>query len=90
MRSTEVPNWVTFPGSNWEAITPGDAGLDQEKFQRFLASLNARGASVGGDACTSCIIDVVGVVNGIVNVIIHGTGIIFRMIFSIRSTTGIY
>ena len=45
MRSTEVPDWVTFPDSNWEAITPGDAGLDQEKFQRFLANLNARGAA---------------------------------------------
>ena len=49
MRSTEVPDWVTFPDGDWEAITPEDAGLDRENFQRFLADLDARGASVGGE-----------------------------------------
>ena len=49
MRSTEVPDWVTFPDGDWEAITLEDAGIDREKFQRFLAGIDARGASHGGE-----------------------------------------
>ena len=49
MRSTEVPDWVTFPDGDWETITPEDAGIDREKFQRFLASLDARGYDFGGE-----------------------------------------
>ena len=49
MRSTEVPDWVTFPDRDWESITPEDAGLDPEKVQGFLEGLNAKGASVGGE-----------------------------------------
>ena len=49
MRTTEVPHWVTFPEDDWTTITPEEAGLDREKFQRFWASIDVRGAAVGGE-----------------------------------------
>ncbi len=49
MRTTEIPDWVTFPEDEWVEITPEEAGLDREKFQRFLASMNVKGADFGGE-----------------------------------------
>ena len=49
MRSTEIPDWVTFPEDDWITISPEQAGLDREKFQRFLASIDVRGSAVGGE-----------------------------------------
>ena len=49
MRTTEVPHWVTFPEEDWISITPKEAGLDREKFQRFRASIDVRGSAVGGE-----------------------------------------
>jgi CubicO group peptidase (beta-lactamase class C family) len=47
--STTLPGWVTFPGEDWQTITPAEAGLDPERFATFLAALNPHGASFGGE-----------------------------------------
>ena len=49
MRTTEIPDWVTFPEDDWITITPEEAGLDREKFQRFLSNMDVRGAAFGGE-----------------------------------------
>ena len=49
MRTTEIPAWVTYPEDDWKTITPEEAGLDPRKFNDFLASIDARGAAVGGE-----------------------------------------
>ena len=49
MRTIEVPAWVTYPEDDWKTITPEEAGVDPEKLQRFLAGIDARGASIGGE-----------------------------------------
>ena len=49
MRAIEVPAWVTFPKDDWETVTPEEPGLDPEKLQRFLAGIDARGASIRGE-----------------------------------------
>ena len=49
MRTIDVPDWVTYPGSRWETITPDQAGLDPVKYQSFLAGIDAEGAGVGGE-----------------------------------------
>ena len=45
----QLPNWVTFPEEDWTRIAPAEAGLDEDGFVRFLGSLDARGASFGGE-----------------------------------------
>ena len=49
MRTTEIPDWVTFPEGDWTQITPEEAGLDREKFDAFLSTIDARGADFGGE-----------------------------------------
>ena len=44
-----IPDWVTYPDDDWVAITPAEAGLDVVKFDRFLASLDVKGAAFGGE-----------------------------------------
>lgn len=43
---------MTYPQDDWIEITPAEAGLDVEKFDRFLAGLNIKGASFGGEDLT--------------------------------------
>jgi len=45
----EIPDWVTWPRAEWIEITPAEAGLDVEKFERFLSGLDVKGASFGGE-----------------------------------------
>ena len=45
----KIPDWVTYPRNDWTEIPPAEAGLDVEKFERFLAGLDIRGASFGGE-----------------------------------------
>ena len=40
---SEIPDWVTYPQDDWIAITPAEAGLDEEKFERFLSGLDIKG-----------------------------------------------
>ena len=40
-----IPEWVVFPKNSWQAITPLDAGLDVDKWSRFLDNSNVRGAT---------------------------------------------
>ena len=49
MPNTELPAWVTFPEADWETVSPEKAGLDPAKFNRFLANIDATGASIGGE-----------------------------------------
>ncbi len=44
-----IPDWVTYPESDWVRITPEQAGLDPVAFETFLAGLDAKGASFGGE-----------------------------------------
>jgi CubicO group peptidase (beta-lactamase class C family) len=36
----EVPDWVNFPGNQWESITPEQAGLDPVRFNDWVNSQN--------------------------------------------------
>ena len=45
----KIPEWVTYPEDDWIAITTAEAGLDVEKFDRFLSGLDIKGASFGGE-----------------------------------------
>jgi CubicO group peptidase (beta-lactamase class C family) len=45
----EIPDWVMFPGQEWESIDPADAGLDPDRFAAFLATLHPHGADFGGE-----------------------------------------
>ena len=45
----QVPDWVVYPDRDWVQITPAEAGLDARKFAAWLASLDVRGASFGGE-----------------------------------------
>ena len=49
MTAVEIPDWITYPDEEWASISPEDAGLDAEKFQSFLDSLNPRGAAFAGE-----------------------------------------
>ena len=43
--SLSVPDWVGFPQDDWQAITPREAGLDADKWARYLESCQPRGAA---------------------------------------------
>jgi len=45
---TQVPDWVVYPDKEWIKITPEQAGLDVEKFNKVLARSNVRGGTWGG------------------------------------------
>ena len=47
--SITVPDWVTFPDDDWEEITPEEAGLDHNGFKQWIAGLDVRGATFGGE-----------------------------------------
>jgi CubicO group peptidase (beta-lactamase class C family) len=47
--TVEVPDWVTYPDSDWIEITPEEAGLDPEKFAAWVAGLDVKGASFLGE-----------------------------------------
>ena len=44
-----LPDWVTFPEDDWVRAPPGELGLDPERLRAFLAGLDPRGASFGGE-----------------------------------------
>ncbi len=44
-----IPGWVTYPGKEWVSITAEQAGLNREKFEAFISSVEAREASYGGE-----------------------------------------
>lgn len=52
MTITEIPKWVTYPEEDWVSIFPEDAGLDGDKFRRFIDTLNLKGAAFGGEVHT--------------------------------------
>ena len=45
----QLPEWVTFPGQDWTTITPSEAGLNLERWERFLAESYIRGAAWEGE-----------------------------------------
>ena len=47
--SITVPDWVTYPDDDWEQITPEEAGLDPDGFPQWVAGLDVRGATFGGE-----------------------------------------
>ena len=44
-----IPDWVVYPGEDWVEIAPEEAGLDVERFDAWLGTLEPRGASFGGE-----------------------------------------
>ena len=45
----EIPDWVNYPGSEWQTITPEQAGLDIQKFNEWVKSQTPRfGKAYGG------------------------------------------
>ena len=44
-----IPNWITFPKEDWISISPEEAGLDPKGFASWIASLDVKGASFGGE-----------------------------------------
>ena len=45
----EIPDWVNYPGSEWQTITPEQAGLDRQKFNAWVKSQTPRfGKAYGG------------------------------------------
>ena len=43
------PEWVVFPGEQWETMTPEEAGLDGQKFKEWVGSQNPIfGKAAGG------------------------------------------
>ena len=49
----QVPDWVTYPGESWKTLTPRQAGLDLDRWSRFLASCHVRGAAPSAQADSS-------------------------------------
>ena len=49
MAITGIPNWVIYPEEDWVSITPEDAGLDEDRFHKFIGALDLRGAAFGGE-----------------------------------------
>ena len=49
MARLRLPKWVSYPKDDWIQITPAEAGLDPSRFAAFLAGLDVRGASFGGE-----------------------------------------
>ncbi len=49
MPTPDIPDWVTFPEDEWIQLTPEEAGLDRERFDAFLSTIDARGADFGGE-----------------------------------------
>ena len=47
--SPEIPDWVTYPGTDWRKISPTEAGLDPPAFASFLSGLDVAGADFGGE-----------------------------------------
>ena len=43
--SPQVPEWVVYPQESWQPVTPIEAGLDADKWSRFLETRNVRGAA---------------------------------------------
>jgi CubicO group peptidase (beta-lactamase class C family) len=44
----EVPDWVVFPGANWETITPEEAGLDVAKWNAWVVRQKPAGSESWG------------------------------------------
>ena len=45
----QIPDWVNFPGDEWESITPEEAGLDPVKFGDWVNSQSPQfGKAYGG------------------------------------------
>ena len=38
-----VPDWVVYPGKDWQTITPAEAGLDVDKWNAWVARQNPSG-----------------------------------------------
>ena len=48
-REEAVPDWVTYPEEDWVTVSLAEAGLDTGGFEKFLSSLDVRGASFAGE-----------------------------------------
>jgi CubicO group peptidase (beta-lactamase class C family) len=44
-----LPDWVTYPGDDWDTIDPTEAGFDADGLATLLAAYEPRGAAFGGE-----------------------------------------
>lgn len=44
-----IPTWINYPEEDWLTITPAEAGLDVDKWTRFLAETEVKGAAWEGE-----------------------------------------
>ena len=49
MKRIALPDWVTFPQGDWSTITVQEAGIDPLRFDRWLKTLDVKGANFGGE-----------------------------------------
>ncbi len=49
MKSSAIPGWVTFPQEDWPTITLEEAGIDPDGFNRWIKTLDVKGAAFGGE-----------------------------------------
>ena len=49
MKRITLPDWITFPQEDWSTITLQEAGIDPLGFDRWVKTLDIKGAAFGGE-----------------------------------------
>lgn len=44
MDDIQISEWVTYPKEAWQRITPAEAGLDADRFERLVCGATIEGA----------------------------------------------
>ena len=47
--ATSIPEWVTYPGDEWQEISPVEAGFDGDRFDRLVTEARVEGAAWEGE-----------------------------------------
>ena len=49
MTEVDIPDWVTYSAQQWRRISPAEAGLDPDRFDRLLTGAKVEGAAWEGE-----------------------------------------
>ena len=49
MELEKIPDWVTFPEEDWEAVNLIEAGIDSHGFNSWISKLHVKGSDFGGE-----------------------------------------
>ena len=49
MTEVAIPDWVTYPKEAFQRITPAEAGLDADRFERLVCGAKIEGAEWEGE-----------------------------------------